>query len=151
MKHTRVPRTARRDIWRLAIEISSIPSLHIFRSGIRNQIVSRIESRKNEEWTEPKIKLPNKEKNPHTLFHYYLGWLMWCKVCISYEPSYKINVAAEIQSAVRYFRPNESALYKLCTNINQPYLIWAAVLDMSSCSSKQRTNYARTNNPQRIQ
>ena len=27
-----------------------------------------------------------------------------------------------------YFRPNESALRKLCTNINQPYLIWAAVL-----------------------
>ena len=27
-----------------------------------------------------------------------------------------------------YFRPNESALRKLCTSINQPYLIWAAVL-----------------------
>ena len=27
-----------------------------------------------------------------------------------------------------YFRPNESALSKLCTDINQPYLIWAAVL-----------------------
>ena len=26
-----------------------------------------------------------------------------------------------------YFRPNESALRKLCTSINQPYLIWAAV------------------------
>ena len=34
----------------------------------------------------------------------------------------------EIQFAVRYFKPNESALRKLCTNINQPYLIWAAVL-----------------------
>ena len=53
---------------------------------------------------------------------------MWCKVCISYEPSYKNNGAAEIQFAVRYCRPNESALHKLCTNINQPYLIWAAVL-----------------------
>ena len=53
---------------------------------------------------------------------------MWCKVCISYEPSYKNNGDAEIQFAVRYFRPNESALYKLCTNINQSYLIWAAVL-----------------------
>ena len=53
---------------------------------------------------------------------------MWCKVCISYEPSYKNNGDAEIQFAVRYFRPNESALYKLCTNINQPYLIQAAVL-----------------------
>ena len=34
----------------------------------------------------------------------------------------------EIQFAVRYFKPNECALRKLCTNINQPYLIWAAVL-----------------------
>ena len=53
---------------------------------------------------------------------------MWCKVRISYQPSFKNNGAAEIQFAVRYFRPNESALRKLCTNINQPYLIWAAVL-----------------------
>ena len=36
-----------------------------FRSPIRNQIASRIESRKSEEWTEPKIKLPNKEKKIH--------------------------------------------------------------------------------------
>ena len=27
-----------------------------------------------------------------------------------------------------YFRPNRPALCKLCTSINQPYLIWAAVL-----------------------
>ena len=53
---------------------------------------------------------------------------MWCKACVSYEPSYMDNGAAEIQFAVRYFGPNESALRKLCTNINQPYLIWAAVL-----------------------
>ena len=26
-----------------------------------------------------------------------------------------------------YLRPNESALRKICTSINQPYLIWAAV------------------------
>ena len=26
-----------------------------------------------------------------------------------------------------YFRPNESALRKLCTSKNQPFLIWAAV------------------------
>ena len=53
---------------------------------------------------------------------------MWCKVCISYGPSYMDNGVAEIQFAVRYFRSNESALRKLCTNINQLYLIWAAVL-----------------------
>ena len=27
-----------------------------------------------------------------------------------------------------YFKPNRPALSKLCTSINQPYLIWAAVL-----------------------
>ena len=27
-----------------------------------------------------------------------------------------------------YVKPNESALRKLCTSINQPYLIWAAVI-----------------------
>ena len=53
---------------------------------------------------------------------------MWRKVCISYEPSYKNNGAGEIQFAVRYIRSNESALRKLCANIHQPYLIWAAVL-----------------------
>ena len=47
MKHTRVPRTVRRDIWRLAIETLSIPSLHIFLRRIRNQIESRIENRKS--------------------------------------------------------------------------------------------------------
>ena len=26
-----------------------------------------------------------------------------------------------------YLKPNESALRKICTSINQPYLIWAAV------------------------
>ena len=131
MKHTRVPRTVRRDIWRLAIETLSIPSLHIFSKP--NPESDRKSNRKpeKEEWTEPKIKLSNKEKKIHvpcTTLNYYLGWLMWCKVCINYEPSCKNNGAAEIQSAIRYFRPNESALHKRCTNINQPYLIWAAAV-----------------------
>ena len=54
MKHTRVPRTVRRDIWRLAMETLSIPSLHIFEaeSGVRSKIESRAERRRT---TEPKI------------------------------------------------------------------------------------------------
>ena len=44
-----------------------------FRSRIRNQIASRIESRKSEEWTEPKIKLPNKEKKSTYLVPFLLG------------------------------------------------------------------------------
>ena len=41
------PQTARRDIWRLAIETLSILSLHIFLNRIRSQIESPIENRKS--------------------------------------------------------------------------------------------------------
>lgn len=44
---------------------------------------------------------------------------------------------------------NQVALRKICTNINQLYLIWAAVRNLSSCSSNQRTKdtgtHSRTN------
>ena len=51
----------------------------------------------------------------------------------------------EIQFAVRYFKPNESALRKLCTNINQPYLIWAA--DSLVMFLQHRTMDTGANNP----
>ena len=61
--------------------------------------------------------------------HWVITWADWCgakfTLGTNYEPSF--NGAAEIQFAVRYCRPSESALCKLCININQPYLIWAAV------------------------
>ena len=64
------PRTVRRDIWRLAIETKSIPSLHIFQSRIRKQIASRIENRKKSgmDRIENLIGYETK-KNPHTLCH----------------------------------------------------------------------------------
>ena len=40
-----------------------------------------------------------------------------------------------------YFRPNESALRKLCTSINQPYLIWAAVLCRHVPSQKDQKGW----------
>ena len=98
-------------------------------SGIRSQVGSKIGKMPN--GPNRKLNRLTKKKKFHipcAILNYYLGWLMWCNVCISYEPFYKNNGAAEIQFAVRYFRSNESALRKLCTNINQPYLIWAAVL-----------------------
>ena len=63
MKHTRVSQTARKDIWRLAIETLSILSLHIFFKP--NPEPDRKSNRKPEkaEWTEPKIKLLKEEKN----------------------------------------------------------------------------------------
>ena len=55
---------------------------------------------------------------------------MRCNVYVSYEPELLTNKALRRNSINRfcYFRSNESALRKLCTSINQPYLIWAAVL-----------------------
>ena len=70
MKHTRVPRTVRRDIWRLAMETLSIPSLHIFWSRIRTQIKSRIENRKKTNGPSRKSnRLKKNKKNSHTLCH----------------------------------------------------------------------------------
>ena len=68
MKHTRVPRTVRRDIWRLAIETSSIPSLHSFRSRIlRNQVANRVENRKEPNGPNRRSNQLTKKKIPHTL------------------------------------------------------------------------------------
>ena len=152
MKHTRVPRTVRRDIWRLAIETSSIPSLHIFRSRIRNQIESLIESRKKRNGPNRKFNRLTKKKNPHTLCHteLLLGLIDVVQSLHQLRKSCKSNGAAEIQFAVRYFRPNGSALRKLCTNINQPYLIWAAVLCRHVPPTKdQRYWNQQSNRPRR--
>ena len=119
-------------------------------SEIRSQVESKTgkkrngPNRKSNRLTKKKIHIPWATLNN------YLGWLMWCKVCISYESFYTNNGAAKIQSAVRYFRPNESALYKLCTNINQPYLIWDAVLCRHVPSPKdQGYHYQQSNRPKR--
>ena len=104
---------------------------HFFRGRIRNQIASRMENRKKEEWPNRKSnRLTKKKKSTYLVPHWVVPWADWCgaRFALSCELSCKNNGAVEIQFAVRYFKPNESALRKLCTNINQPYLIWAAVL-----------------------
>ena len=133
MKHTRVPRTVRRDIWRLAIETSSIPSLYIFEA--ESEIRSKVESKTVNKPNEPSRKSNRlkQEKIPRTLGHVELLLgpidVVQCLRYLRREPSFKNNVASRgIQFAVRYCRPKESALRKLCTNIDQPYLIWDAVL-----------------------
>ena len=64
--------------------------------------------------------------------HWIITWADWCGAMFAfaanYGPFYKSNGASEIQFALHYSRPSEFALRKLCTNINQSYLIWAAVL-----------------------
>ena len=130
MKHTRVPRTVRRDIWRLAMETLSIPGLRIFWSRIRNQIKSRIENRKKTNGPNRKSNRLKNKKSPHTLCH--IGLLLGlidavqCLRKLRTLASYKA-LRGNSMSRFCYFRPNESALRKLCTSINQPYLIWAAV------------------------
>ena len=79
MKHTRVPRTIRRDIWRLAIKTSSIPSLHIFRSRIRYEIASRIENRKKRNGPNRKSnRLTKEKKSTYLVPHWIITWADWC-------------------------------------------------------------------------
>ena len=123
MKHTRVPRTVRRDIWRLAMETLSIPSLHGFWSRIRNQIKSRIENRKKTNGPNRKSNGLKYKKNPHTLYH--IGLLLG--LIDEVQSLHKLRTLAYFkQSVTRKFK-FESALRKIRTSINQPYLIWAAV------------------------
>ena len=79
--------------------------------------------------------------------HWITTWVDWwgARFALSWEPSCENNGAVEIQFAVRYFKPNESALRKLCTNINQPYLIWAA--DSLVMFLQHRTMDTGANNP----
>ena len=69
MKHTRVPRTVRRDILRLSIETLSIPSLHIFET--ESEIRSKVESKTVNKPNGPNRKSNRlkEEKIPHTLSH----------------------------------------------------------------------------------
>ena len=146
MKHTRVPRTVRRDIWRLAIETSSIPSLHIFRSRIRNQIASRIESRKYEEWAEPRIKLPNKEKNIHIPCS-ITTWADWCGARFALAPNLLTRITSPRKFNLPYAISDQTSL--LCTNF-VPTLISPTLYGMLYSVVMflhQRTKDTITNNP----
>ena len=105
--HTRVPRTVRRDIWRLAIETSSIPSLCIFEA--ESEIRSKVESKTVNKPNEPSRKYNRlkQEKIPLTLGHVELLLgpidVVQCLRYLRREPSFKNNVASRgIQFAVRY-------------------------------------------------
>ena len=68
---------------------------------------------------------------------------MWCNVYVCCEPEFLTNKVFRRNSMSRfcYFRLNESVLRKLCTNINQPYLIWAAVLCRHVPSQKDQGDW----------
>ena len=155
MKHTRVPRTVRRDILQLAIETSSIPSLHIFEA--ESEIRSKVESKTVNKPNEPSRKSNRlkQEKIPRTLGHVelLLGPIdeVQCLRFLRREPSFKNNVACRgVKFAVRYCSPSESTLRKLCTNIDQPYLIWDAVLCRHVPPPKNQGYWdAQSNRPRR--
>ena len=140
MKHTRVPRTVRRDIWRLAMETLSIPSLHSFWSRIRNQIKSRIENRKKTNGPNGKSnRLKNKE-NPHTLCH--IGLLLGlidavqCLRKLRTLVSYKQSVTRKFNEPILLFQSERvsfvQTLYQHKSAL--PYMGCCAL----SCSSTKR-------------
>ena len=115
MRHTRVSQTVCRDIWRPAIETSSIPSLHIIRSWIRNQIESRIENRKEPNGPIRKSNYLTKKKIPHwpcATLNSYLGWLMRCKVALATNLFTETTLPWKIH--LPYAIPDQASL--LCAN-----------------------------------
>ena len=145
MKHTRVPRTIRRDIRRLAIETSSIPSLHIFRSRIRNHIASRIENRKKPNGLNRNSNRLSKKRKIHVPCA-IITWADWCGARFALATKFLTRITWYCNSICRtLFKTKRICFAKRCTNINQPYLIWAVV----HCRHvpQQRTEDTRTNNP----
>ena len=128
------PETERRDLAASYRDIIDTKPLRFLKP---NPEISWKSNRKPEkdEWTEP-IEKPKRRKqgNPHTfptLKYLNLGRLMRCNVCEKYEPfCKKKKMTAEIQfvSYATSGQTRQLLRRKLCTNINQPYLIWAAVL-----------------------
>ena len=134
MKHTRVPWDGTLGFGGQLSRRYRYQAFAFFEaeSAIRLKVKSKTEKA---EWTEP-IEKPKrrKQKNPHTfptLKYLNLGRLMRCNVCEKYEPfCKKKKMTAEIQfvSYATSGQTRQLLRRKLCTNINQPYLIWAAVL-----------------------
>ena len=134
MKHTRVPRTVRRDIWRLAMETLSIPSLQSFWSRIRNQIKSWIENRKRTNGPNRSKRLKNK-KNLHTLCH--IGLLLGLIEVVQYLhklrtlAAYKLSLTRKFNEPILLFQTERVSfartLYQHKSALSKPYLVWAAV------------------------
>ena len=141
MKHTRVPQTVRRDIWRLAMETLSIPSLHIFWSRIRNQIKSRIEHRKKTNGPNRKsIRLKNKE-NPHTLCN--IGLLLGvidvvqCLRKLRTLASFKQSFKRKFKEPILLFQ-TERVSFAQTLYQHKSALPYMGCCTLSSCSSTKR-------------
>ena len=153
MKHTRVPRTVRRDIWRLAIETSSISSpVHIFRSRIRNQIASRIERRKKKNGPNRQLNRLTKKKSTYLVPHWIITWADWCGARFALATKILTRITLPRKFNLPYVISDQTNL--LCTNF-VPTLISPTLyglLYFVVMFLQQRTKDTRTNNLlQRIQ
>ena len=149
MKHTRVPRTIHRDIGGLLSIHRRYQAFTFFEaeSEIRSQVESKTGKKRNG---------PNRKSNrltkkkkiyiPGATLNNYLGWLMWCKVCTSYEPFYtRITVPRKFN--LPYAISDQKSL--LCTNF-VPTLISPTLYGMLYSVVMflhQRTKDTITNNP----
>ena len=150
MKHTRVPRTVRRDIWRLAIETSSIPSLHIFEaeSGIRSQVESKAGKARN--GPNRKLNCLTKKKKSTYLVPLLLG-LIDVAQGLHQLRTFLLRITVTRKFNLPYAISDQTSL--LCTNFVPTLisptlygLLYSLVMFL-----QQRTKDFRTNNPQRIQ
>ena len=141
MKHTRVPRTVRKDIWRLAMETLSIPSLHIFWSRIRNQIKSRIENRRKTNGPNRKSNRLNYKKNPRTLCH--IGLLLGlidvvqCLHKLRTLASYKQSVTKKFNAPILLFQTKQASFGQTLYQ-HKSALPYMGCCTLSSCSSTKR-------------
>ena len=148
MKHTRVPRTVRRDIWRLAIETSSIPSLHIFRSRIRNEIESRIEDRKKRNGPNRKSNdLTKEKKSTYLVPHWIITWADWCGARLALATHLLTWITVQRKFNSPYAISDQTSLLyaNFVPTLISPTLyglLYSAVMFL-----QQRTKDTRTNNP----
>ena len=145
MKHTRVPRTICKEVRRLAIEHLRYLAFTFFEA--ESGIISQVESKTGKKRNGPNRKsnrLTNKKKYTY-LNCVIIAWVDWCGARFALATNLLTIIEGVIQFAARYFRADESAWRKLCTNVNQPHLIWATVLYRQVPPTRSKDT--RTNNP----
>ena len=127
-------------------------SLHIFRNRIRNQIENQVENQKSRMDRIENLSAKKRKKStylvPRVVFR--LGLIDVVQRLHNLR-TYLLTKTIfprifNLICFIRYSTKSESTLSKLCTNIDQPYLIWAAVL-CCVLILHQKTNDTGTQNP----
>ena len=134
--------------WRLAIETWSIPSLHIFRSRIRNQITSRIENRKKRNGPNRKSnRLTKKTKSTYLVPSWIITWADWCGARFALAMNLFTRITVRRKFNLPYAISDQTSL--LCTNFVPTLisptlygLLYSVVMFLH-----QRTKDTITNNP----